>query len=303
MGFGARLIRDIKKHKYKYLIVLPVVIYLIIFCYKPMYGIIIAFQRFRPNLGIARSKWVGLDNFRRFFVDPSFFKVLRNTFAISGLSIVFSFPMPIILALLLNEVRVSWFKRTVQTITYLPHFISMVVMCGLVTNFCQTNGVLNDIIVFFGGERSNLLLDSSLFYPIYIISGIWQEVGWGSIIYLAAISGIDQEQYEAARIDGASRLQQLWFITLPGLLPTVSMMLILRLGQVLSVGYEKILLLQTPLTSGVSTVISVFVYQKGLEGGDFSYSTAVNLFNSVVNIVFLVAANKISKIMGQSGLF
>lgn len=303
MKLKDRLIRDIKKHKYKYLIMLPVIVYLIVFCYKPMYGIVIAFQRYRPTLGIARSKWVGLDNFARFFADPSFFKVVKNTFVISGLSVLFSFPMPVILALMLNEVKVSWFKRTVQTITYMPHFISLVVMCALVTSFCQMNGTINDIIVFFGGERSNLLLNRNLFYPIYIISDIWQGVGWGSIIYLAAIAGIDQEQYEAAKIDGAGRLQQLWYITLPGLVPTISMMLILRLGQVLSVGYEKILLLQNSLNSSVSTVISVFVYQKGLISGDYSYSTAVSLFNSVVNIIFLVAANKLSKKMGQSGLF
>lgn len=303
MTLKKKLVRDIKKNKYKYLIILPVIIYLILFCYKPMYGIVIAFQRFRPNLGIAGSKWVGLNNFKRFFSDPSFFRVLKNTFYISFLSIIFSFPMPIILALLLNEVKVSWFKRSVQTVTYMPHFISMVVMCGLVSSFCQTNGVFNDIIVFFGGERTNLLLNSKLFYPIYILLDIWQEVGWGSIIYLSAISGIDQEQYEAAKIDGANRIQQLLYITLPGLLPTISMMLVLRLGQVLTVGYEKILLLQNSLNSNVSTVISVFVYQKGLISGDYSYSTAVSLFNSVVNIVFLLAANKMSKKMGQSGLF
>lgn len=303
MTLRNRIVRDFKRNKYKYLIIFPVLIYLFLFCYKPMYGIVIAFQRYRPNLGIAGSKWIGLDNFRRFFTDPSFAKILKNTFSISLFSILFSFPMPIILALLLNEVRVSWFKRTVQTITYMPHFVSMVVMCGLVTNFCQMNGVLNDIIEFFGGERANLLLNSKYFYPIYIISDIWQEVGWGSIIYLAAISGIDQAQYESAKIDGASRLQQVLYITFPGLLPTVSMMLVLRLGQVLTVGYEKILLLQNSLNSSVSTVISVFVYQKGLISGDYSYSTAVSLFNSVVNIIFLVAANKISKKMGQSGLF
>lgn len=303
MTLKKKLVRDIKKNKYKYLIILPVIIYLILFCYKPMYGIVIAFQRFRPNLGIAGSKWVGLNNFKRFFSDPSFFRVLKNTFSISFLSIIFSFPMPIILALLLNEVKVSWFKRSVQTVTYMPHFISRVVMCGLVSSFCQTNGVFNDIIVFLGGERTNLLLNSKLFYPIYILSDIWQEVGWGSIIYLSAISGIDQEQYEAAKIDGANRIQQLLYITLPGLLPTISMMLVLRLGQVLTVGYEKILLLQNSLNSNVSTVISVFVYQKGLISGDYSYSTAVSLFNSVVNIVFLLVANKMSKKMGQSGLF
>lgn len=298
-----KVVLDFRKHKYKYLIILPVIIYLILFCYKPMYGVIIAFKKYRPSLSIAESPWVGFDNFVRFFKDPYFWRLLRNTVSISLLSLVFSFPAPIILALLLNEVKVSWFKRTVQTITYMPHFIALVVVCGLLNSYCQTNGLFNDIIAFFGGERSNLLSKTELFYPIYILSGIWQGVGWSSIIYLAALAGIDQEQYEAASIDGAGRIQQMVHITLPGLIPTASMLLIMNLGSILSVGSDKILLLYQPLTYEVADVISTYVYRKGIQGAEFSFSTAVGLFNSLVNIIFLLASNRISKKLGQSGLF
>lgn len=299
----AKLSKDFKRNKFKYLLVLLPVIYLLIFAYKPMYGLIIVFQKYRPSAGIDGSPWVGFDNFKRFFKDIYFWRLLRNTFSISALSIIFSFPMPIILALLLNEVKSSKFKRTVQTITYMPHFIALVVVCSLVKTFTASNGVINDIIAALGGERTNLLAKSSLFYPIYIISGIWQNVGWDSIIYLAALAGIDQEQYEAAKVDGAGRLKQMWYITLPGLLPTISMLLVLRLGSVLSVGYEKILLLYQPTIYEVADVISTYVYRKGLLDADFSYSAAVGLFNSLVNIVFLLLSNKLSKKLGQSGLF
>ena len=302
-SLGQVIIRDFKIHKWKYLILVPVMLYFILFHYKAMYGVVIAFQKYRPSAGIAGSKWVGFDNFVRFFNDPYFFKVLRNTFMISFLNLVFSFPMPIILALLLNEVKVVWFKKIVQTITYMPHFIAMVVVCGLVTSYCQSNGLINDIIAFFGGTRHNLLADADFFYPIYIISGIWQQIGWNSIIYLAALASIDQEQYEAAKIDGANRIQQMIHITFPGIMPVVSMQLILQLGRVLSVGYEKILLLYQPLTYDVADVISTYVYRKGLIDADYSFSTAVGLFNSVVNIIFLIVANKTSKKLGQSGLF
>lgn len=299
----AILARDFKQHKQKYLIILPVLVYFILFHYKPMYGLIIAFKRYKPALGIWRSPWVGIDNFVRFFNDYYFFRLIRNTFTISFLSILFCFPVPILLALLLNEVKNLKFKKIVQTITYMPHFIAMVVMCGMITSFVSSNGVINDIIVFFGGTRVNLLTKKEYFYPIYIISNIWKNVGWDSIIFLAALSGIDQEQYEAARIDGAGRIQQMLYITLPGILPTISILLILKLGGILSVGYEKILLLYQPITYEVADVISTYVYRKGLLEGDYSYSTAINIFNSVVNIVFLRLANWISKKAGQSGLY
>lgn len=295
--------RDWSRHKWKYILIIPVLIYLFYFHYKPMYGIVIAFKNYRPSLDIAGSKWVGMKNFIRFFKDPYCFRVIRNTFSISFLTLIFSFPAAIALALLLNEVKVSWFKRVVQTITYMPHFIALVVVCGLINSFCQSNGIFNDIIVFFGGDRSNLLANPNNFYLIYILSGIWQSTGWNSIIYLAALAGIDQEQYEAAKIDGAGRLAQLWYITLPGLIPTISMLLVLNLGKVLSVGYEKILLLYQPLTYEVADVISTYVYRVGMMDGNYSYSTAIELFNSVINVIFLLVSNKISKKMGQSGLF
>ena len=302
-GLGKQIAVDFKRNRYKYLLVLPVVLYFLIFHYKPMYGIVIAFQRYRSSAGIAKSPWVGLLNFKRFFQDIYFWRVLKNTFSISLLSLIFGFPAPILLALLLNEIRCKWFKKTVQTISYMPHFIAMAVICGMISSFCQTNGVINDIIVWFGGERSNLLSKPGNFYTIYILSGIWQQIGWNSIIYLAALSGIDQEQYEAAKVDGAGRLRQMISITLPGIFPTVAMLLVLNLGRILSVGYEKILLLYQPLTYEVADVISTYSYRKGLLDADYSYSTAVGLFNSVVNVIFIVLANKASKKMGQSGLF
>ena len=283
--------------------VLPILILLILFCYKPMYGILIAFKRYRPSLGIMESKWVGLKYFRQFFRDPYCWRLFRNTLSISFLNLLFGFPAPIIFALLLNEVRVKKFKKTVQTISYMPHFISMVVVCGMITSFCASDGLFNNIIELFGGERSNLLMNKNLFYPIYIISDIWKNLGWDSIIYLAALSGIDQEQYEAAKIDGANRLQQMFHITMPGIMPTVSMLLVLRIGSLLSVGYEKIILLYQPTTYEVADVISSYVYRRGLQSGEFSYGTAVGLFNSIVNIILLLTANKVSKKMGQSGLF
>ncbi len=294
---------DFKRNKIKYLMVVPILILLIVFCYKPMYGILIAFKRYRPSLGIMESKWVGLKYFRQFFRDPYCWRLFRNTLSISFLNLLFGFPAPIIFALLLNEVRVKKFKKTVQTISYMPHFISMVVVCGMITSFCASDGLFNNIIELFGGERSNLLMNKNLFYPIYIVSDIWKNLGWDSIIYLAALSGIDQEQYEAAKIDGANRLQQMFHITLPGIMPTVSMLLVLRIGSLLSVGYEKIILLYQPTTYEVADVISSYVYRRGLQSGEFSYGTAVGLFNSIVNIILLLTANKVSKKMGQSGLF
>lgn len=300
---GARIAQDFKRNKWKYLIVLPVLIYLLLFHYKPLYGIIIAFKRYRPSLGIMKSPWIGLGNFKNMIGDYYFPRSVRNTIVINALNLLFGFPMPILLALLLNEVKVKWFKKGVQTITYMPHFISLVVICGMIVSFTTTDGFITDLVVFFGAKRENLLANKAYFYPIYIISGIWQNIGWDSIIYLAALSSIDQEQYEAARVDGAGRLRQIWYITLPGLLSTISMLLILRLGRMLSVGMDKILLLYQPVTYEVADVISTYTYRKGFELADYSYSTAVNMFNSVVNIIFLLAGNKLSKKVGQSGLF
>lgn len=297
------LSRDFKMNKYKYLLILPVLIYLALFAYKPMYGIIIAFKEYKPATGIFESKWVGFKHFKNFINDVYFWRLLRNTFTISGLSILFGFPAPIIFALLLNEIQGSWFKRTVQTITYMPYFISLVIVCSIIKIYSQSGGVFSQIAMFFGGESQNFLMNKNYFYPIYVGSGIWQSIGWNSIIYLAALSAIDQEQYEAARIDGAGRFQQMFYITIPGLLPTIMILLILRMGGILNVGYEKILLLYSEATYEVADVISTYVYRKGVQNAAFSYSTAVGLFNSVVNIFFLFFANALSRKATESSLF
>ena len=301
--FFKRLAIDFQKHKYKYLLILPIIVYLILFCYKPMYGLVIAFKNYLPTRGIWGSNWVGFLWFETFFKDPYFWRLLRNTFTISGLTILFGFPAPIILALLLNEVRSNKFKRTVQTITYMPYFISLVVTCSLLKIYCMENGLFPQIMELFGAQRQNLLANPKYFYPIYILSDIWQGIGWNSIIYLAALSGIDQEQYEAARIDGANRLQQVIHITLPGLMPTITILFILRMGNILNVGYEKILLLYNPSTYEVADVLSTYTYRTGLENQQYSLSTAVGLFNTMVNVVFLLITNYISKKSTESGLF
>lgn len=303
LSFGYRLKRDFYRNKFKYLIILPVLIYLAVFCYKPMYGLVIAFKEYRPNLGIAGSPWVGMKQFTNFFKDPYFFRLIRNTFSISLLSLVFCFPAPILLALFINEIRNNIFKRTVQTITYMPYFISMVVACSLVKTYTQQNGLVSQMVMAFGGEAINWLNKSQYFYPIYIISELWQTVGWNSIIYLAALTGIDQEQYEAARIDGASRMQQLWSITLPNLVPTIMILLILRMGGILNVGFEKIILLYNEGIYDVADVISSYVYRRGIINASYSYGAAIGLFNSAVNIVFLLASNWISTRYTESGLF
>lgn len=300
---GKRLITDFQQHKYKYLLILPIVIYLILFCYKPMYGLVIAFKNYKPTRGIWGSKWVGMLWFETFFKDPYFLRLVRNTFMISGLTILFGFPAPIILALLLNEVGNSKFKRTVQTITYMPYFISLVVTCSLIKVYCMENGLFSQIVELFGGTKQNWLANPKYFRLIYVLSDIWQGIGWNSIIYLAALSGIDQEQYEAARIDGANRLQQVIHITLPGLMPTITILFILRMGSILNVGYEKVLLLYTPSTYEVADVLSTYIYRMGLENQKYSLSTAVGLFNTMVNIVFLLITNYISNKTTESGLF
>lgn len=297
------LVRDFKKNKYIYLIVLPVVVYLIIFAYKPMYGVVIAFKDFKGTKGIWGSPWVGLKHFRDFFSDIYFWRLLRNTFLISFYSILWGFPVPIIFALLLNEVRGIWYKKLIQTSSYLPHFISMVIICSLIRQFSYTNGLFNIIIEFFGGTREPLLQYAGYFRTIYIASGIWQEFGWSSIIYLAALTSVDQELYEAARIDGADRWRQTLHITLPAITPTIVILLILRMGSILGVGYEKIMLLYNERTYETADVISTYTYRRGLVGGEFSYSAAIGLFNSGVNLLFLVATNMVSRRVSDVSLW
>ena len=301
--FAQRLARDFKMNKYKYLLIIPVLIYLALFAYKPMYGLVIAFKNYKPTRGIMGSKWVGFLWFETFFKDIYFWRLLRNTFTLSALSIIFGFPAPIILALLLNEIQHSGFKRTVQTITYMPYFISLVVTCSIIKIYCQENGLFSQIAELFGGQRQNFLINPGAFRTIYVASGIWQNIGWNSILYLAALSGIDQEQYEAARIDGANRFQQIWNITIPGILPTIMIMFVLRMGSILNVGYEKVLLLYTANTYEVSDVFSTYTYRMGFTDQKYSLSTAVGLFNTVVNICFLMLTNWFSRKTTESGLF
>ena len=303
--FTERLRKDWKRNYSLYILVLPVVLFYLIFCYKPMYGILMAFQDFNFRAGISGSPWVGLKHFERFFADPYFVRNIRNTITISLASIIFGFPAPIIMALLINELNKKWFVKTVQTITYLPHFISLVVICGMLKDFLAADGFITQIFATLTGQeaKESMLSNQNLFVPIYVISDIWQQVGWSSIIYIAALTGINAELYEAASIDGAGRFKQLLHVTLPAIIPTIVIMLILRLGSVLSVGYEKIMLLTNPFNAETSEVLSYYVYKKGIVGGEYSLATAAGLFNSVINFVFVVLMNNLSRKIGETSLW
>lgn len=295
--------KDWTRNRSLYMLLLPVLVFYILFHYKPMYGAIIAFQNFTPAAGISGSEWVGFENFIRFFTSPYFWRLIGNTLLLSLYGLVIGFPMPIILALMLNEVTHSRFKKTIQTITYLPHFISLVVVCGMIVNFTISTGMINDIIVFFGGERSALLQQPDLYRTIYIISDIWQGIGWGSIIYLSALAGVDSELYEAAMIDGAGKWKQLFNVTLPSIAPIIIVMLILRIGSLMSLGYEKTILLYNPATYETADIISSYIYRSGLLERNWSYSTAVGIFNSVINFGLLILANWTSKRFSETSLW
>ena len=286
-----------------YLMILPVVAYYVIFHYLPMGGLVIAFKDYRVARGILGSKWVGLKHFIDFFQSEYAWQTTRNTLSISCLGLIFGFPAPIILAILLNEVKAAHFKKAVQTITYMPHFISLVIICAMVRDFCATRGLFNTILNALGFKSVDFLIQPRWFYPIYISSGIWQNIGWDSIIYLSALSAIDQELYEAAAVDGAGRLRRIWSVTLPGILPTITILLILRIGSIMSVGFEKIILLYNPSVYETADVISTYVYRRGLVDGKYSFASAVGLMNSIINFALLLMADRISKHFGQSGLF
>ena len=302
-SFWGSVKNEWKKNHMYYLMFLPVLVYFVIFAYGPMYGALMAFQDYTPSLGFLGSPWVGLKHFQRFFQDYYFKRILWNTFYISITSLIFTFPAPIVLALLLNELRNKRFKSVMQTASYLPHFISLVVVCGMIKKFTLDTGVINDIVAFLGGPRKSFLNDPNCFVPVYVISDIWQEVGWNSIIYMAALAGIDQELYEAAMIDGAGRWKQTVHVTLPCIMPTIIILLILRMGMLLSVGYEKIILLYNPVTRKTADVISTYVYRVGLEDKSWSFSAAVGLFNSAINLVFLLVTNSLSKKFSDTALW
>ncbi|RAV11915.1 ABC transporter permease [Paenibacillus contaminans] len=298
-----RLAKDFKRNKYIYLMLLPVVVYYLIFHYGPMYGIQIAFKDFSPARGMWGSPWVGFQHFADFFNGYYFWRVMRNTFLLSLYSMIIAFPSSILLALLLNEVRSRVFKRTVQSVTYLPHFISMVVVVGMMVDFLSSRGLINQIVEWFGGKPIGFLTEPGWFRTLYIASGVWQGIGWGSIIYLAAIANIDPTLYEASRVDGAGRFRQMLHITLPGIMPTILILFILNMGSLLAVDVDKILLMYNPLIYETSDVIGTYVYRKGILQASYSYSTAVGLFNAVVNFIFLIMTNRLSRRMTETKLW
>jgi putative aldouronate transport system permease protein len=299
-----KLLRDWSRNKYIYLMLLPVVIYYIVFLYFPMYGLQIAFKNFTPAKGIWGSEWVGFKHFISFYQSYYIWRLLRNTVMISLYELVFGFPAPILLALLLNELRNRVFKNFVQSVTYLPHFISIVVVAGMMVDFLAGDGLINKLTGMFGIPSVSFLIVPEWFRSIYVSSGIWQGVGWGSIIYLAAIAGIDPSLYEAAKTDGAGRFRQIMHITIPGILPTVIIMLILRFGTLLAGGsLEKILLLYNSTTYETADVISTFVYRRGLLQMDYGFSAAVGLINNIMNFILLVSANAISRRINDTSLW
>ncbi len=303
LGLRSRIVKDVVRNKTIYLMLLPVVLYYLIFQYGPMYGALMAFQDYSVTKGILGSPWIGFQNFTSFFNGIYFYRLLRNTFAINVLDLVLHFPAPIILALLLNEITSPWFKRTVQTITYMPHFISLVVVVGMMVDFFARDGLINSVLIPFGIRPTTFMQQADWYWWLFVGSGIWQSIGWGSIIYLAAITNVDPTLYEAAVVDGAGRWKQLWHITLPGIMPIIIIMLILRFGNMMSVGYEKTILMYNPMTYETADVINSYVYRKGVLQADYGFSAAVGLFNSAVNFVLLILANRFSKRMSETSLF
>ena len=297
--------RDWRMNKGLYLLILPVVVYLIIFNYLPMAGIVLGFEKFTPKNGVYMSEWVGLKHFVTFFSSVFFVRVLKNTLILSLYSILFGFPAPVLFALLLNELDNEYFKKVIQVVSYMPNFISTVVISGIILDFVATDGVITDILVKVGflSEAKNLMSVPEYFRTIMVLTDLWQQVGFGSILFLAALTGIDQELYEAAVIDGANRWKQTLNVTIPGIMPTVVIMLIMRIGGLMNANQEKILLLYNPLIYETSDVIGTFVYRKGLLEADYGYSTAVGLFNSVVNVVLLFIANGVSRKYSETSLF
>ena len=301
--FWTRVKRDFKRNWTAYVFAIPVIAYYLIFHYKPMVGVVIAFKDFRPAIGIWESEWVGLQHFKDYISSYYFWRLIRNTLRISVTGLLVSFPAPIIFALLVNEVRNDKFKKTIQTISYLPHFVSLVVICGLVKLFVGQGGLVTQFFMLFGRPDEPMLADPNLFVPIHVLSGVWAGIGWGSILYLSALSGINEELYEAAEIDGANRWKQTLHVTLPGISTTIITKLLLDAGHILSVGYEKIILLYNEKIYETADVISSFTYRRGLLDFQWSFSTAVGLFNSVINFILINVFNKISKKVTEVGLW
>ncbi|MGP4039358.1 ABC transporter permease [Gracilibacillus sp. D59] len=296
--------RKVKRNKLIYLMILPGIIYFIIYKYLPMYGLIISFQDYKPYLGISGSEWVGMEHFNRLFLSPEFWMIFKNTLVLFGLQIFIYFPIPIIISLLLNEVRNSFFKRGVQTLIYIPHFMSWVVIVSIsYVMLTLDGGIVNAIIESLGFEKINFLLNEEWFRPMYILQVIWREAGWGTIIFLAAITAVDPQLYEAARMDGANRFRQMWHITIPAIRNVIIVLLILKIGDVLELGFEHVYLLLNSSNRNVAEIFDTYVYVAGLQQGQFSYSTAVGFFKGAVGLAMVVFANWLAKRFNEEGIY
>lgn len=303
-GSSLKKVGHIKKNAALYIMLIPGLLSLVLFKYVPMYGILMSFQNFRIRDGIFGSEWVGFEHFINFFRDPFCGRLIANTFILGILTILFTFPAPIILALMFNEIKHERFKRITQTISYMPYFISMVVVIGLLKEFTSVDGgIINSLVQIFGLEPINFFAQPEWFRPMFIFTGIWTGVGYGSIVYLAAISGINPELYESAVIEGATRLKQIWYITLPSITPTIMVMFIFAVGGILGTDYQKVLLMQSPLTYETSDIMSTYIYRLGIEGGSYSYTSAINLFSSAISLIFILGTNWLSRKLTDSSLY
>ena len=303
-SLGIRLWKNMKKNWILYVMIAPVAVYYIVFAYTPMYGILLAFKNYKVKLGILGSPWVGLDHFQRFFSAYNFKQLIGNTVGISVYSLIIGFPIPIVFALMLNYLTHHKLKQIVQMVSYAPYFISTVVICGMITIFMAPDtGILNVLRGFFGLESVNFLARPEWFKSIYVWTGVWQGMGWSSIIYISALAGVDYEMHEAAIVDGATKIQRMIHVDLPSIKPTILMLLILQMGSIMNVGFEKVYLLQNTLNKSAASVIATYVYEVGLINSDYGYSTAVGLFNSLINLALVVAANQLSKRFAGESLF
>ncbi|MFD1953296.1 ABC transporter permease [Paenibacillus thailandensis] len=301
---ASELRRRLWRNKWIYVMILPGLLYFLIFKYIPMFGLVISFQDYKPFKGIFGSEWVGFEHFRRLFTEPDFWMILSNTLILFGMNLLFYFPVPIILALMLNEVRIAFFKRFFQTLVYLPHFMSWVIIVSIsYVMLTMDGGIVNELLVYLGMDKINFLLSPEWFRPMYIVQVIWREAGWGTIIYLAAIASVDPQLYEAARMDGAGRFRQIWHITLPAIRSVIIVLLILKIGDVLELGFEHVYLLLNSMNRDVAEIIDTYVYTAGLRQMQFSYSAAVGFFKSLVGLVLVMIANKLSKKFGEEGIY
>jgi putative aldouronate transport system permease protein len=294
----------IRRDLFLYLLILPGILYFVIFKYVPMWGVLISFQDYSPYSGFLHSKWVGLEHFQRFFSNEDFSILFRNTMAINLLNLIFFFPLPILVSLLLNELKAEWFKRSLQSIIYLPHFLSWVIIAGIsFLALSKDQGVVNQLLVSTGHERMDFLTEPNYFWGLLTLQSIWKELGWGTVIFLAAMSNVDPQLYEAARMDGAGRFRQMWNVTLPGIRNVIIILLILRIGHIMDVGFEQVYLMMNGAVSSVADVFDTYVYRVGIQQGNFSYSTAVGLFKSIVGVLLVIGANKLAKKFGEEGVY